>query len=50
MRDAGHRTPEKAKIIYPPPQGGGHKYPGLSHAGLHVCIMNRGRPLKGVFW
>ena len=31
MRDAGHRTPdieqrmaEKAKIIYPPPRGGGH--------------------------
>ena len=22
--DAGHRTAEKAKIIYPPPQGGGH--------------------------
>ena len=21
MRDAGHRTPEKAKIIYPPPRG-----------------------------
>ena len=26
MRDAGHRTAEKAKIIYPPPQGGGHNY------------------------
>ena len=25
MRDAGYRTPEKAKIIYPPP-GGGHNY------------------------
>ena len=31
MRDAGHRTPDaghrtakKAKIIYPPPRGGGH--------------------------
>ena len=21
MRDAGHRMPEKAKIIYPPPRG-----------------------------
>ena len=21
MRDAGHRTPDKAKIIYPPPRG-----------------------------
>ena len=21
MRDAGHRTAEKAKIIYPPPRG-----------------------------
>ena len=23
--DIGHRTAKKAKIIYPPPQGGGHK-------------------------